>query len=110
MSATEEYPVIVTYVGADGRTLEFAAVTSTGTAYDLTGLTLTLRAKNGATVMIDAQACTVASPATAGLFSYTPTAAQVGSAGEYTSQVKLVNATAKVDFLEPFVISVRGTV
>lgn len=109
MSISEETPVIVTYVGADGRMLEFAAVTSTGVAYDLTGLTLTLTAKNGATTMINAQSCTVSSAA-GGLFNYTPTAAQIATAGEYSAQVKLVNGSGKVDYLERFVISVRAVV
>jgi hypothetical protein len=105
----ESKQVIVTYIGADGRTLEFTAKDSDGVVYNLTNLTVTISAKLGATVKIDDSACTIVS-AVAGTFTYTPTSAEISASGEYDAQVKLENQSAKVDYLEAFIIDVRSPI
>lgn len=105
----DERPRIVTYVGADGRALQFTATDADGAAYNLTSLTLTIAARSGnddGTVVIDDQPCTVTTAAS-GQFEYTPTAAELASAGDLFASVKVVNGSSKVDFLEPFIIEVR---
>ena len=94
-----------TWVGADGHALPFTAMQD-GAAYSLTGLTLTLSATYADAQKIDGAAVTVTDEA-AGEFEYTPTAAEVNVPGEYNGQVKIVNGSGKVDYLEPVIINVR---
>jgi hypothetical protein len=99
----------VTYVGADGRTLEFTAKDSGGNAYDLTDLDISISAKLGATVKIDNSDCTVVLAAS-GTFTYTPTSAEIDESGEYDAQVRLENQSGEVDYLERFIIDVRNPI
>lgn len=105
----ESKQTIVTYVGANGRTLEFTAKDSDGTAYDLTGIDVSISAKLGATVKIDDSDCTVVSVA-AGTFTYTPTAAEIDEEGEYDAQVRMENQSGAVDYMEIFIIDVRNPI
>ena len=85
---------------------EVAAKDVDGNAYDLTNLTVTLTAERDGSEKIDGQAVNVTDAAN-GLFDYTPAAAEIDTEGEYVAQVKLVDGSQNVDYLEPFVISVR---
>jgi len=107
--ASENYPTVITYVGADGRKLEFTAKDAAGDAYDLTDLTLTITAEYGGNKKIDGESCNVTTAAS-GLFDYTPAAGEVDEVGQYTAQVKIVNGASKVDFLEKFYIDVRDPI
>ena len=108
--AQENYPVVVTYVGANGRLLTFAAKEADGTAYSLTSLTLKINARLAdGTQKINDKTCTV-TDASAGEFQYQPTAAELDAATKYTAQVKLVDGSSNVDFLEPFYIDVQAPI
>jgi len=96
-----------TYVGADGRTIYFLAKQSDALAFDLTGFTVTITAKNGSALKIDDEECTVTNE-TEGAFIYTPTAAEIDEAGDYTAQVKLVDGSSLVNYLEPFILRVNA--
>jgi len=97
---------IKTFVGANGRTLQFAAKTSAAAAYNLTDLTVTLTAVKDSDVKIDNVAVTV-TDATAGEFEYTPTVAEIDVKGTYLALVKLTTGVGKVDYLEKFQIVVE---
>jgi|GEM_PF-4903125 len=104
----EYRPVVITYVGANGRVLLFAATDTDGVAYDLTGATVTITANYEGATKINNRAATV-TDAAGGLFNITPTAAEIDVPGKYNAQVKLVEATL-IDYLEPFIIEVRDPV
>ena len=108
MKKIESMQTLVTFVGADGRPLQFAIKEADGTAFDLNGYTVTIRAKLGATVKIDAQTVTVTEAAN-GLCEYTPQASQIDKAGAYTAQIKLSDVPM-VDYTEVFEIDVREAV
>lgn len=100
--------IVETYVGADGRILYFLAKQADGTAFDLTGYTVTITAKNGSTTKIDDEECTVTNDAE-GAFTYTPEAEEIDEAGDYDAQVKLVDGSSLVNYLEQFIIQVNAT-
>ena len=102
-------PVILTYVGASGRTLSFTLKDSAGTVIDLTGKTVTITAKLAGTAKINAQTMTVSAPAT-GVATYTPTAAMIDTAGDYVAQIKMAAAGPVYDFTEVFIIRVQEVV
>ncbi len=86
-------------VGATGRALLFRAKQVDGTVYDLTDLTVTLKAgKDSDDAKIDDQECTVTDESN-GLFEYTPLAAECNEAGVFNARVKLDNGST-IDFLE----------
>jgi hypothetical protein len=103
--------MIVTFAGSDGQKLQFVAKTKAGVVINLTGHTLTMRAKLGSTVMMNAVACTVTTAAS-GEFEITPTAAQILTVGDYDAQVKCVVAgsPAVTFFLEAFTIRVMEAI
>lgn len=108
--AQENYPTVVTFVGANGRLLTFAAKESDGTAYDLTDLTVKINARLAdGTQKINDKTCSV-TDASAGEFEYQPTAAELDAANKYTAQVKLIDGSSNVDFLEMFYIDVRAPI
>ena len=95
---------ISTHVGADGYALQFAARDSEGGKLDLTGITVTITADYGGTKKIDDKACTP-TDLIDGEFEYTPTASEADTSGPHLAQVKLVDGSAKVTFLEEFVLN-----
>lgn len=100
---------VQTYVGADARVLYFLAKQADGTAFDLTGYVVTLKAVLGATTKIDSETCTLADDETTGGFNYTPTALEIDEPGQYAAQVKLsltVGEVTTVNYLEEFIIEV----
>lgn len=101
--------VIRTFVGANGRALQFVlksvAADGTVSAYDLTGFTVTLLATYQGSTKINEAACTL-TDAAAGEFEYTPSASEIDVAGKYAARIKLVNPSALVDFPEPFWLQV----
>jgi len=99
---------VITYVGSTATALLFKAVQADGTDYNLTGLTVTLRAVYQTTDKIAGSAVTV-DVGTEGLFSYLPTAEEVDVAGDYAAQVKVMDGAA-VDYLEEIILEVRQPV
>lgn len=100
---------VKTYVGADARVLYFLAKQADGTAFDLTGYDVTIKAVLGATTKIDDSACTLADDPTTGGFNYTPTAAEIDEAGQYDAQVKLsltAGEVTTVNYLDQFILEV----
>lgn len=99
---------VKTYVGADDRVLYFLAKQGDGTAFNLTGYVVTMKAVLGSTTKIDSETCTVTNAAL-GAFTYTPAAAEIDEAGQYDAQVKLsltVGQTTTVNYLDQFILEV----
>lgn len=112
---------VVTYVGADGRNLRWQAKTEDGAAYDLSSIrdngsaTISARLGDGGSTddwLIKASAVTIEAGAdgVAGWHNYTPTAAELPTAGEYIAQVRLVDVSSRVDYLGEVIIEVREPV
>jgi len=97
--------VIDTYVGANKRTLKFAAKDEEGNPLNLTDKTVTISADLSGTKKIDDQACTVID-AVDGWFDYTPTADEINADGRYRAQVK-IDDSGDEDYLEEIVLRVN---
>ena len=111
----QELSRVTTYVGADARRLRWQAKDEDGDAYDLSDIrdngSATFSACLGDTsedTNWKMERITVTIEAgTDGWHYIDPTAAQVPTAGEMIGQVRLVDASAKVDYLDPVVIDVE---
>ena len=105
---TAARPVVITYVGADNRTLLFTA-TEDGSAMDLSSYTVTISAQYETAEKIVSGSVTLDTAAD-GEISFTPTAAQLDVAGDYHAQIRLDDGSANIDYLEPFTLRVEPVV
>ncbi len=105
---TAARPVVITYVGADNRTLLFTA-TEDGSAMNLTSYTVTISAQYDNDDKIVSQSVTLDVEAD-GTMSYTPAAGEIDVAGEYHAQIRLDDGSANIDYLEPFTLRVEPVV
>jgi len=114
--------VLLTYIGATGRTLEVTLTDGTN-ALDLSSedYTITLSAILGDEAKIDGETCTKVvvgenDAGEDGVISYTPASHEIDVAGDYQAQFKLAlsdgeaSPTYTYDFSEEFVLRVQETV
>lgn len=82
---------------------------SDGTAYDLTGLDVTISAAVGGAYMIESLACTLSATPTDGTITFTPSAGEVAIAGVYECQLRIDNGGA-IAMPFPFTMTVRDPI
>lgn len=112
-------PVIWTYVGATARPLSFTLKDADGNAKDYSSADISceLTATLGGVVKISEGVLTkvvvgMNAAGEDGVFSYTPSAAEVDTAGDYTAIIRIVDGSAvddTYDFTEKFLIKVQDT-
>ena len=104
--ATYQKYNITAWKGIGSQVLSGIVTDSAGAAYDLTGMTVTVSAKLDAVDQFRDLACTLDADPTTGIFTFTPSTAELANAGVYEAQAKIDNGGA-VALPYPFTITVE---
>ena len=100
-------PILTIWQGIGSQVVTMAIKKSDGTAYDLTGKTVSVSGSIDGVYMMSSVACTLSATPTDGTLTFTPSAGELATLGAMTCQFRVNNGGA-ISFPRPFVLSVEA--
>jgi hypothetical protein len=99
-------PNITGWAGIGSQAFTIAVKQSDGTAYDLTGMTVTVSGSVDGVYVISSLACTLSATPTDGTVTFTPSSVEIAAAGVITCQLRIDNGGA-IAFPRPFTLTIE---
>lgn len=100
-------PNMTCWAGVGGQVFTVSVKKSDGTAYDLTGMTVTVSGKQDGAYVISTVACTLSATPTDGTVTFTPSSAEIANIGVISCQLKVDNGGA-IAMPFPFTLTVEA--
>lgn len=107
MAQTFGKPVFVVWQGIGSQVVEVRIKNTDGTAYDLTGKTVTVSGDLDGTYKLESLACTVDADPTTGIVTFTPSAGELADLGNIECQCRIDNGGA-ITFTFPFILNTQA--
>lgn len=100
-------PNLTGWQSIGGQVFTIAVKQSDGTAYDLTGMDVTVSGSQDGAYVLSSVACTLSATPTDGTVTFTPSAGELAAVGVITCQLRIDNGGA-IAMPRPFTITVEA--
>lgn len=105
MAQTFGKPTITGWAGIGAQVFEVRVKNTDGTAYDLTGMTVTVSGSRDSVYLLESVACTLDADPTTGIVTFTPSSGEIADAGAIECQLRIDNGGA-IAFTFPFILDI----
>lgn len=100
-------PNLTGWAGIGGQVFTVSVKKSDGTAYDLTGKTVTVSGSMDGTYVLSSVSCTLSATPTDGSVTFTPSSAELASVGVIDCQLRIDNGGA-IAMPFPFTLTIQA--
>jgi hypothetical protein len=99
-------PNLTGWAGIGSQVFEVVVKNSDGTAYDLTGMTVTVSGSQDGAYVLESVSCTLSATPTDGTVTFTPSSGEIATAGVIDCQLRIANGGA-IAMPFPFTLTIE---